>query len=478
MAIELARYGVGVRIIDKAPHRTDTSKALVIFSRSLELLERSGCSRALVEAGYKVPFVNISAEKRPIAHLSLEGIPSAYPYGLMLPQSETERILDEFLNSLGVRVERSVELTQFTDDGEKVVSKLRHADGREETVESAWLAGCDGAHSTVRHQLGMEFHGETMLIDWVLADLRLEGVPRRPEINIAWHSDGVLATFPIADDRYRIIADVGVSDGSDGHPANPTLDQVQAILDKRFPGGAHATDAIWLSAFRVNERKVKDYRAGRAFLAGDAAHVHSPAGGQGMNTGMQDACNLAWKLAMVVRGTGSEDLLESYSAERSPIADEVLKVTGRVTAMATLTGGVAQAVRNYTASLVAGLPFVRKLAADVVSEISIGYSHSPLNGESAEKDPAAGQRAPIRGGETPVGAGNAPRFALFANAENMPADLLPRYSDVLEPVVRQPYHAGGIWLVRPDGYTAVAAKSGDWKAISTYLARVSDGPAA
>ena len=278
----------------------------MIWSRSLELLERSGCSVALVEAGYKVDSVNISADKQSIAHLNLEGMdPDAYPYGLMIPQSETERVLDQFLNRFGVKVERQVELIRFTDSGDKIVSVLRTPMADEETVETSWLIGCDGAHSTVRHQLGMEFHGETSLIDWVLADIHLEGMSRTPEINIVWHSDGVLATFPISDNRYRIIADVGIARGNDRPPPDPTLADVQAILDKRFPGGVGATDPVWLSGFRINERKVKNYRAGRVFLAGDAAHVHSPAGAQGMNTGIQDACNLAWKLALVVRGIAS-----------------------------------------------------------------------------------------------------------------------------------------------------------------------------
>ena len=472
MAIELARYGVAVRIIDKAPQRTDKSKALVIWSRSLELLARAGCSAALVDAGYKVNSVNISAHGKSIAHFTLEGLPTAYPYALMIPQSDTERILDEFLKSLGVKIDRTVELTRFTASNDKVVSTLRHADGAEEIAETSWLIGCDGAHSTVRHQLGMEFHGETSLINWILADVHLENIPRVPEINVVWHSDGLLATFPIAEDRYRIIADVGVVPENSNPSAEPTLEEVQAILDRRFPGGVRATNPIWLSSFRINERKVTDYRAGRVFLAGDAAHVHSPAGGQGMNTGMQDACNLAWKLALVVRGIGSESLLDSYSAERSPIGDQVLNETGRVTSMATLTGKVVQSLRNHAVALVLGLPMIRKFAADATSEISIGYPHSPLNASGGHRDPLPGTRAPIRATEPPVGAGNIPLFALFAEPDGMPSKFPERYASLLELRLRDPYHPGGMWLIRPDGYTALAAKEGDWNAVTAYLDRI------
>src|SRR5258708_5087896 len=261
MAIELARYGVGVRIIDKAAQRTDKSKALVVWSRSLEVLARAGCSAGLIDAGYKVGTLNISANGKSIAKVSLEELPTPYPYGLMIPQSDTERVLDEFLNSLGVKVERTIELTRFTASNDKVVSTLRHADGAEEIVETPWLIGCDGAHSTVRHQLGMEFHGETSLINWILADIHLENILRRPEINVVWHADGLLATFPTAEDRDRVIATAELFPETPNPPPQPTLEEVQAILDRRFPGEVRATDPIWPSPFRINERKVTDYRA-------------------------------------------------------------------------------------------------------------------------------------------------------------------------------------------------------------------------
>src|SRR5215831_5596346 len=471
-AIELARYKVAVRIIDKAPARSDKSKALAVWSRSLELLERSGVSARLLEAGYKSNSVKVYADKKPIAHLTFEGLKTKYPFSLMVPQSETERVLDEFLNGLGVKVERPVELTRFAESGDRVVSTLRHADGREETLEASWLIGSDGAHSTVRHQLGMEFRGETYLIDWILADVHLENAPRTSETIVVWHSDGVLAAFPISEDRYRIVADMGNASENSPHPAEPTLADVQAVLDKRFPGSVRAVDPVWISSFRINERKVADYRVGRVFVAGDAAHVHSPAGGQGMNTGMQDACNLAWKLALVARGLGSDTLLDSYSAERSPIAEQVLKTTGRLTSMITATSEVVQFLRNHTACLVLGLAPVRKLAAQTASELSIGYPHSPLNAPQRHKEPVPGQRAPIRASESPVGAGDTPRFVLFAESSGMPQDLLKSYEPLLEPAVREPYRSGCMWLVRPDGYTALAAKAGDWNAVTACLDRM------
>jgi 2-polyprenyl-6-methoxyphenol hydroxylase-like FAD-dependent oxidoreductase len=474
MAVELARYGVSVRIVDKAAQRTDKSKALVLWSRTLELLDSAGCSRSLIDAGRKVSAVSLVEGSKQIAHLTLDGVASPHPYALMLPQSETERLLDEHLNSLGVQVERSVELTQFAASADQVVSTLRHADGREEKLETRWLIGCDGAHSTVRHQLGMEFVGDTMPSSWILADVHLSGVPWKEEIVIAWHADGVLALFPITQGRYRIIADVGNAPAS-AQQSDPTLAEVQTILDQRGAGGIVASEPVWLAGFRINERKVADYRSGQVFLAGDAAHIHSPAGGQGMNTGIQDACNLAWKLALVHSGNcAAEPLLGSYSQERSEVGKQVLAETGRATTIALIRGDIKQSIRNHIASLILGLSPIRKTMAEVVTEVSIGYPHTPLNGGSAHRHggPAPGERAPIRLEEAPIGAGATPRFALFADAGAPASQLIARYPGVLEANERKPFHGGGLWLVRPDGYTAFVTGHDGWDQMAAYLDRL------
>ena len=495
MAAELVRYGLSVRIVEKAAQATDKSKALVLWSRTLELIDRMGCTPSFVAAGLKATGAVITTGNRTIAHVSLGGVASPYPYALMIPQSETERLMAEHLASLGVTVERSVELAGFTSTDTSVTATLRHADGREETVESSWLAGCDGAHSTVRHQLGMEFEGNTLNSDWILADVHLSNVPYPGEINVMWHADGVLAIFPINATRYRIIGDVGLVAGDPNavgatRGPDPTLEEVQALLDRRGSSGMKATEPIWLATFRINERKVRDYRSGRVFLAGDAAHIHSPAGGQGMNTGMQDAFNLAWKLALVTRGLAAESpLLDSYSVERSAVGDQVLKAAGRLTTFAVMKGGVQQSIRNHVASLVFGLAPVRNMVADTLTELSIGYPESPLTlqGSHLPDGPQAGQRAPIQGDESavrrndapvgqndaPVGAGDTPRFAIFAEADDADAAaLLAQYPALLESALRPPYHSGGLWLVRPDGYVAVSTKRGDTERVSALLDRL------
>jgi 2-polyprenyl-6-methoxyphenol hydroxylase-like FAD-dependent oxidoreductase len=473
MAAELTRYGISVRIVDKAAQRTDKSKALVLWSRTLELLERAGCSDAFVAAGHKVDAANIIAGNKVIGHVDISAVVSPYPFALMLPQSETERLLEKHLERLGIHVDRQVEVTAFTRGDDGVASVLHHVDGREETLETEWLIGCDGAHSTVRHGLGLSFVGETLQSNWMLADIHLKGFPF-PESEIAtyWHNEGVLVIFPISPGRYRVIANIGLSEGI--HPADPTLGQVQSMIDQRGPGGLVASEPIWLSAFRINERMVGDYRSGRVFVAGDAAHVHSPAGGQGMNTGMQDAFNLAWKLALVCRKTCSEQLLDSYSIERSSVGQKVLKAAGRLTAVAVLENHTAQAVRNFLGHVLFGLAPVRRALANEMTELSIGYEHSPLNGPSAHwiSGPAPGERVAPVAGQVSVGSGNSPRFALFAESGRAVIPLLEKFEELLDPVVRPPFRSDGMWLVRPDGYVACVARNGDAKVIADYLERV------
>ena len=471
MAIELARYGVAVRIIDKAAQRTDKSKALVVWSRTLELLDRAGCSAAFVAAGNRVNAANIIAGSRTVGHIGFDGVNSPFAYALMLPQSETERLLEAHLAELGVTVERQVELAGFTATATGITATLRGPEAREETLETPWLIGCDGAHSTIRNTLGLSFPGDTMPSDWILADIHASGLGfPTSEMAAFWHQDGVLAIFPITPGRYRVVADRGPSQGA--HPAEPALAEVQAVVDRRGPGGVTLSDPVWLSGFRINERKVEDYRSGRVFVAGDAAHVHSPAGGQGMNTGMQDAINLAWKLALVCQGTCSAaKLLDSYSVERSTIGAQVLAESGRLTAVGLWKNHTAQVARDLLAGVLFGLAPLRRTVAETMTEVSIGYSNSPLNGPSAHGlgGPSPGERAPPVAGQVPVGSGNRPRFALFAAPDDAVSGVLRDHAGLLEPTIRPPFSDGGVWLVRPDGYSACAARDKDIGPIADYL---------
>jgi 2-polyprenyl-6-methoxyphenol hydroxylase-like FAD-dependent oxidoreductase len=477
MAADLARYGVSVRLIEKAPARTDKSKALSVWSRTLELMDRMNCTSPFLTTGRKVTAVNITAGKNPIAKINVDGVTTPHPYALMIPQCDTEQLLGDFVTSLGVEIERNIELTDFVVSADGVTSTLRHLDGREETFESGWLIGCDGAHSTVRHKLNMEFAGETMPSSWIIADVHLSNVPNPEEILIAWHTEGILAVFPISPPRYRVIADAGLTRAGVA-PASPTIEDVQEILDARGPGGIRVSDPLWLTGFTINERKVSNYRSGRVFVMGDAAHIHSPAGGQGMNTGIQDAFNLAWKLALVSRGMADEEaLLGSYSSERSPIAEDVLKGAGKITEIALMKGDFRQSIRNHIASFWFGLSPVQKKVANFLTELSIDYPKSPLNGggEYRGKGPKEGERAPIDLSRPPVGAGDTPRFVVFGEGGEGWPPLIAQYADLLEPNLRDPFQEDGLWLVRPDGYVALATRPGKWDEIAEYLDALTKG---
>jgi 2-polyprenyl-6-methoxyphenol hydroxylase-like FAD-dependent oxidoreductase len=472
LANELVRHGVSVRIVDKAAARTDKSKALVLWSRSLELFDDAGYVEQFLPAGFPAHGAQISTGKEIVARVSLDSVDSRFPYALMIPQSETERILEERLAVHRLTVERSVELTAFTDKGTSVEATLKKADGATETLEADWLVGCDGAHSSVRHGLNFAFEGSTQESHWALADGHISGIEPNDRMHIFWHRDGILAFFPIVGDRWRVVADLGhATDGA--RQVDPTLAEINDLLARRGSPSFVMSDPLWLASFRINERKVKDYRKGRVFLAGDAAHIHSPAGGQGMNTGMQDAINLAWKLALVCRGEAAEEpLLDSYSTERSEIGRQVLANAGRLTQMAMLKGALLQGLRNHMAALLFGLSPVRRAMNNVLAELSIGYPDGPLTavGAHLRGGPAAGARVPPTG--QPIGAGRAPRFALFGAACEQSDALIRQFPALLEGEIRAPFTQGGIWLARPDGYVALAAAQGDWQRVAAYLARI------
>jgi 2-polyprenyl-6-methoxyphenol hydroxylase-like FAD-dependent oxidoreductase len=379
-AVALTRNGVRCRLIDRNASCTDKSKALVLWSRTLELLDGLGGAARFLDAGMRAHGASLYGHGKRLVHANLDDIDSPYPFALMIPQCETERVLEEWVTSLGVTVERCVELRAITPDADGTTATLVHADGREEHMRTPWLVACDGAHSTVRHQLGLDFVGKAEPDDWILADVHVEGPLANDEISLYWHERGVLAMFPMIGDRFRLIADIGPHLDL-AQPATPTLAEAQALLDERGPGRLLLKDPVWLSGFRINERKLAHYRHGRVLFAGDAAHVHSPAGGQGMNTGMQDACNLAWKLGLVRSGRARDALLDTFDVERSEIGERVLRNAGALTRVATLRNPLAQNLRDHLVPLIASLEFVQARFKATLTELDIDYPTSPLNGE-------------------------------------------------------------------------------------------------
>jgi 2-polyprenyl-6-methoxyphenol hydroxylase-like FAD-dependent oxidoreductase len=393
MANELARHGVRCRIIDRAAERSQTSRALAIFPRTLEAFETMGIADSFVALGLCLHGLSLHHRQEEIAQIDLTSVASPFPFALGLPQSETERLLGENLSSLGIQVERGVELTGLTQTSDAVRAVLRHADGREEIVETPWLIGCDGAHSTTRHLLEMDFEGAQYDESFILADVQLESALARDRVHLFLGDDGILGVIPFAQNRWRVVANIPPESRDQTLP-DLTLPEVQALLDRRTMPGLKASDPVWLARFHISHRKVRQFRQLRVFLAGDAAHIHSPAGGQGMNTGIQDAFNLAWKLALVVRQRAPAQLLASYHVEREPVARDVLNLTDRITRMATMRSSVAQSVRDFLLPRLSGIDFVGDKIADRLAELNVGYRGSPIVENHGGGRLKAGDRAP------------------------------------------------------------------------------------
>jgi len=332
MACELLRRGIRCRLIDKEDAPSQTSKALAVHSRTLEVFEDMGIIEQLLARGLRATDVNVYDGSERLLHLSLQHLKVPYPYVLSVPQSETERQLTTLLHSLGGEVERSQELTDVQQEGDRVIAVANHISQDTEIAEEItadWLIGCDGARSQVRKALGIEFEGSTYEEDFLLADVDLDWNRTQDKLHIWLHQDGPFAAIPLPKSQHwRLIAGIAAEEDE----VETAVDLFQQLMIERT-GDTTTTisNPIWLSNFKIHRRIVNQYREGRVFLAGDAAHIHSPVGGQGMNVGIQDAYNLAWKLTLVVKNQAPTALLNTYEAERRPIAKSVLAATHALT---------------------------------------------------------------------------------------------------------------------------------------------------
>jgi 2-polyprenyl-6-methoxyphenol hydroxylase-like FAD-dependent oxidoreductase len=420
MAFELQRRGISCCIIDKESAPTTQSRALAIHARTLEAFENMGIVDEILKAGQKLHAVNIYVHERRILHLTMDELESPYPFIISLPQAETERILASELKKSGIEVARGTELIEVSQDAEHVYATLKHADASisEETFD--WLIACDGAHSTIRHKLNLEFKGSRYPDAFILADVNVKTTLPQTEAHMFHGEDGILAMFPYGNDRFRLLADVpfdsplikptenqdkdveatretpeknrpeeNTADAAHGggiprshlNLKKPTLEEFQDIVDKRGPSGLQISNPIWLATFAIQRRSVNHYRKERIFLAGDASHIHSPAGGQGMNTGIQDAYNLAWKLALVIEGASPVSLLDSYDSERHTIAKGVLKMTDFLTKVNTSRNPVARNIRAHLAPILVAQEVIQQRMRKTVSELAINYRKSLIVSE-------------------------------------------------------------------------------------------------
>jgi 2-polyprenyl-6-methoxyphenol hydroxylase-like FAD-dependent oxidoreductase len=388
-AFELSRLGIHVRLVDKAPeHRAEASpppersRAIGVQARTLELLEMRGLSTELLRCGHPTAGFSVYGGGKRLIHLDFGRIESRHPYLLFVSQMDTERILREALAARGVSIERGVELVGFAQDAiavdpSPVKVVLRDAGGRLERSQAPWLIDAEGAHSMVRTTLGLPFEGRTMQGAYALGDIRVDGDLTEDDVHAFSTEYGFMGLFPFGSRRFRFIASVPPSKAGDD--AAPTLEDLQAIFDRRSPVPARLGDLRWSSWFRINSRMVGHFRVGRVLLGGDAAHIHSPAGGQGMNTGIQDMVNLAWKLALVMTEQAPEALLDTYEAERLPVARNVLDRTGMITDLMSSRHPMVRRLLRRLAPRIGRTRTVQRILPFRISQLAVAYRRSPMS---------------------------------------------------------------------------------------------------
>ena len=388
LALWLTRSGVRVRIIDKVAEPGTTSRALGVQARTLEFYRQLGIAEQVVDRGLKFAAANLWVRGRQVGHVRFGDMGvglSAYPYMLIFPQDEHERFLIDRLAELGVRVERPTELLGFEDRGDSIIARLRHADGTETSCEAAYLAGCDGARSIVREQLATGFPGGTYAHMFYVADAEARGPVMNHELHVALDEAGFLAVFPMKGDRRgRFIGTVKDSLVT----ATRALEWADVSTQVINRLGVKFERINWFSTYHVHHRVAAHFRVGRAFLLGDAAHIHSPVGAQGMNTGLGDAINLAWKLAAVLQTRASPHLLDTYEPERIAFAKRLVATTDRAFQLVTSDGAIARWIRTRVVPRVMPALFkltaMRRLMFRTISQTAIEYRHSALSSGSAD----------------------------------------------------------------------------------------------
>ena len=349
----LTKRGVAATVVDAQPAGENTSRACAVASRTLEVLERIEVSQQLVAQGVQNPRFSMRDRDRVLIPIDFSSLPTSYPYTLTISQADTERVLLDRLTQLGGEVVRPKTLTGLTQDDESAVATFDNGD----PITARYVVGADGMHSAVRAQAHIGFRGHEYPESFALADVRLRGSAPADEIFLFYAPAGLTVIAPLPGGMHRIVAPV------ENAPAAPTAEFVQRLLDARGfgPGQLVVDEVIWGSHFRIHHRVADSYRAGRLLLAGDAAHVHSPAGGQGMNTGIQDAVALADAVEQVLAGR-PDSVLDRYGDDRRAVALEVLSLTGRLTRMATLPPALRPA-RNVAMQLSSRVPAIRRRLA-------------------------------------------------------------------------------------------------------------------
>ena len=480
LALWLTKLGIPVRIIDKNAAPGLASRAMAVQARTLEFYRQLGFADDVVAGGIKVDHVHLRSGADEVAAFELTGLGasiSPYPFVLSFPQDDHERLLNARLATAGVHVDWNTELTDFADDGTHVRATMR-ANGRAESIDVPYLVGCDGAHSIVRQQLAFGFPGGTYDQIFYVADVDATNVPAVNDLNLCLGPNTLCVIFPVrSTGMHRLI---GIVPEAVASRPTITFDDVRPSIEQLI--AVHVTRVNWFSTYNVHHRVAEHFRAGRVFIAGDAGHVHSPAGGQGMNTGIGDAINLSWKLAHTLRGRADPSILDTYEAERIVFARALVSTTDTAFSNIVSDKTVGRLVRTVLVPHVApfALDFspIRKFIFRLVSQIHIRYRHSALS---------AGRAGDVHGGDRLpwVTLGDTDNFAPLtsvdwqlhvygtattplrdaARARKLPLHEMPWTSAADDAGLAR----DAAYLIRPDGYVALAHPTQDPAPLTAFL---------
>jgi 2-polyprenyl-6-methoxyphenol hydroxylase-like FAD-dependent oxidoreductase len=500
LANQLVRHGVRPMIIDRHAGPARETRALGVQARTLEIYAHLGIVDQALQLGKRTAAANLWAGGRRTARVPLGDIgrgTSPYPFVLILGQDDNEKLLGERLGREGVAIQWNTELVGLTQTADRVTATLKQQDGATRPVEAAWVAGCDGARSTVREASGIEFAGAPYEHVFFVADAVAAGPMVTDELNVYLWRDGFHLFFPMRGaDHWRIVGIVPqVMRGRD----DLTLDDVMPSLRQEAGDAVQVKSCTWFSTYRIHHRRAERFRDRRCFLLGDAAHIHSPVGAQGMNTGLQDAYNLAWKLALIISGKADAALLDTYGAERIPVARRLLSTTDRAFSVVVSDTRVAGLLRTRVLGRVATLAMqnerIRLLAFRTISQTGIAYRDSPLSKMLPglpDSAPRAGDRfpwlqlklSPDAPAEDLYQKVDDSRFALLMIGQSAPSGGLSDMGDLVRvhevyadpasdrELARAHIPRRAFYLLRPDGHVGLAGAELDAEAVKRYVSTV------
>lgn len=449
LANECARRNLRWRLVEMRASQSEHSKALAIFPRTLEIFDMAGVVGPFLEKANRVTSVAVITHGRTLADMQFTPEETPYSFVAMVPQDVTERLLAEELQRKGGRVEYETTFVSAEQENDGV-SVVIDRNGQRAKLRASFVIGCDGAHSAVRRTLKLPLEGGEYEDSFMLADIETNETLPVNQMQLCPSEFGPVAIFPMSATRRRVVATIEQPEGD-----APSLDLVREILVQRAPSAIEARGLHWSSYFRIHHRHAPRLRVGRIFIAGDAAHIHSPFGGQGMNTGLHDAWNLVWKVDLFLQGRGNEQLLDSYSAERLPVIKNVIGTTDFLTKAMGTPNKFAQALRDTVIPLVSRLAPFQHAFVQRLSELAIAYSGSPIiegPGERYFDDSMRG------------GTGISSRFLVMIDddEESSIEEAAKQLRESLGGIVEvRTASKPGVTLVRPDGYIAYSARNHD-----------------